>query len=86
MTEKKEEMLTIERFYKKSEELNEVYQNNMRETQRMFAEKQERLWNRLSEDDKKIVFEKERARLIEAQSKIVRPGLVDASGNKIGNA
>lgn len=88
MTEQKDPPLTIEKFYEKTLELNEVYVNNMKNLQEGFFKKQQALYDRLSDDDKKIVIERETTKFQERAKSIVAQdrSLVDAQGRKIGNA
>ena len=77
--------LTIEQFDEKTKKLDEVYQNNQQNTFMEFMKKQEAIFNRLSEADKKFVIDRERAKVQAAASRLIgtNDGLVDAHGRKI---
>ena len=77
--------LTVDSFYEKTLELNEVYVNNMKFMQTEFFKKQQALFDRLSDDDKKVVIERETEKMKARVSQIVtKPeGLIDPQGRKI---
>ena len=83
--EKKDPPLTIEKFYEKTQELNDVYQNNQRVLYDDFMRKQETLFMRMRETDRVVVIEREKAKMQEAVNHIVvqDSGLVDQTGRKI---
>ena len=85
MAEQNDPQLTVEKFYEKTLELNEVYVNNMNHLQDEFYKKQQALFDRLTKEDKAVVIARETEKLRASVSKIVtKPeGLVDASGRKI---
>ena len=88
MAEQKAPPLDVDGFYEKTLALNEVYVNNMKNLQEEFFKKQQALFDRLSEDDKKVVVERETSKFHEHARGIVTQdnGLVDAHGRKIGTA
>ena len=85
MSKQPDPPLTVEQFYEKTLKLNEIYQHNQQSLYQDFMKKQEALFLRMSEEDRKIVVDREKAKMQEAVSKIVTqtPGLVDRTGRKI---
>lgn len=78
MAEQKDPILTIEKFYEKTLELNEIYRHNVEAMNKDFLGKQQALFNRLSEEDRAEVVRREKQKLQDSVSK-----LVDRSGRPI---
>ena len=91
--EKKSEPLTLESFEEKAAKLQEVYDHNVQSLAKDFIAKMGKLYERLADEDKKVIVAKQQAKhahdqetMIREQEKLIQirnKGIVDRFGNSI---